>query len=175
MLNSTRPIIDGGNLMLEPSLHELILIFVPVKHLRASSLCLASLTLRGPRRLMLVDHVWHVLRHAEKVIGKSTHVLRWNDLVHTDVEVLRLLQCLRVVLWGRGCSWNHWTYHVHSMAISLSERVLHWLVHHELTCSSALVARVVQPMMTSLSYSLRGLSWELSLFLPISLSALFFL
>lgn len=98
MLNSTRPIIDWGSLMLEPSLQEfLIFICRTVKHLWlwlwlcARSLCLAPLALGCPRRLMTINHIGDISRHAEKVVGQRTDVLRWNDLVHTDVKVLSLL------------------------------------------------------------------------------------
>ena len=151
--------------MLEPSLQEfLIFISRTVKHLGASSLCLPSLALCCPRRLMLIYHVWHILWHAKEIVCQGTDILRWYYLVHTDVEVLRLLEGLWVVLWGRSCSWNHWTDHVHSMPISLCEWVLHWLVHHELPCSSALVKRMVSTMVV-LCYSLWGLSWEHTVFL----------
>jgi hypothetical protein len=149
VLDGARPVVHGGSLVYETTLQEfLIFISRAVENLSASSLCLPSLFARCPRSLGLVVtltiyHIGDISRQIKEFIGQSTHILRRNYLVHTDVEILGLLKCRRVILRGWSSSWNHRACHAHAMAVSLSKWMLHWLTHHELPSSSALVRAMV--------------------------------
>lgn len=119
-----------------------------MEDLSASSLRLSPFVtplMRSPRSLVImpIDHIRHISRHIEEFIGQSTHILRWNDLVHTDIEILGLLKSCRMILRGWCSSWNHRANHAHAVAVGLGEWMLHWLVHHELPSSSTLMRAMV--------------------------------
>jgi hypothetical protein len=93
VLDGARPIVHGRSLVYETTLEEL-LIFISraLEDLSASSLRLSPLVPRCPRSLVVsIDHIGDIGRHIKEVIGQSTHILRWHNLVHTDVEILGLL------------------------------------------------------------------------------------
>jgi hypothetical protein len=87
----------------------------------------------SPRSLASpVDHVRYVSRHVEEIIRKGRGILvnsLGNDLVHTYVEILRLLEgwvvleLLILLVWRWGRSWCHWA-QAHTMAISLRKLLL---------------------------------------------------
>ena len=158
LLDGARPVVHGGSLVYEATLQELfIFISRAAENLSASSLCLPSLIARRPRRLVVsIDHIGDISRHVKEVIGQSTHILRWHNLVHTDVEILGLLKCSRVILRGWCISWTHRADHAHAMAVSLGKwMLLHWLTHHELPGSSTLVRAMVASVI--LRHPFRGL------------------
>lgn len=82
----------------------------------------------------VVDEVLHVSRHVEKFTGEAGRVLLIslrNDLVHSDIEVLGLLERRMILLlevlrltWRRSCAWNHWAHHSLSNAVCLGELLL---------------------------------------------------
>lgn len=55
-----------------------------------------------------------------------------NDLVHTNIEILCLLERRMILLWlevlrltrRRSCAWNHWAHHSLTYTISLGELLL---------------------------------------------------
>jgi len=146
LLDGTRPIVHGGSLVYETTLQELLIVISrAVEDLTASSLCLSIHITRRPRRLVVtIDHIRDITRHIKEVIGQSTYILRWDNLVHTDVEILGLLKRRRVILRGWSSSWNHRAAHAHAMAVSLGKwMLLHWLTQHELPSSSTLVRAMV--------------------------------